>query len=85
MEDSDQLFSFLNTKVSNTKSIGNINKSKDILNQIRKEVSNIKKLVPREKRCPNYKCQKKWQNCTSKHMPIIKDNSFKKNYKCAFC
>ena len=86
MEDSDQHFSFINAKNNSDKSMNNVNKSGKILKNIRKEVANIKKLVPRKKRCPNFKCQKKWQNCTSKHKPIIKNNSFmKKVHKCSSC
>ncbi len=86
MEDSDQLFTFIKNKKLPNKSIGKINKSNTLLKDIRKEVANIKKLIPRKKRCPNFKCQKKWQNCTNKHKPIIKDNSFiKKIHKCSHC
>ena len=86
MEDSDQQFSFIIDKKTPYKSLGKNNKSNKILDTIRNEVSNIKKLIPREKRCPNFKCQKKWKNCTSKHRPIIKGNTFtKKKHKCAFC
>jgi len=84
-EESDQIYTFLKP-IKDVKSIGTVNKSESILKNIRKEVSNIKKLIPRNKRCPNFKCQKKWQNCTSKHRPIIKDNSFlKKIKKCNTC
>ena len=86
MEDSDQVFSFITQNKIKNKSIGNVNKSNTLLKNIRKEVANIKTLIPRKKRCPNFKCQKKWQNCTSKHKPIIKDNSFtKKIHKCSHC
>ena len=51
----------------------------------KENVSKVKSLLPRKKRCPNFKCQKKWNNCTTKHRPIIKENTFTKKHKCKFC
>jgi hypothetical protein len=67
-EDGDEYYNFLENENPKNKN----KKDLKLLDKIKKNINKVRAIIPREKRCPNYKCSKPWQNCTSKHKRVIK-------------
>ena len=65
MEDVDDNYKIINTKISS-------GKDKGLIDNIKKSINKVKELIPRKKRKMNNNCQKKWHNCTSSHKVVLK-------------
>lgn len=65
MEDVDDNYKIINTKITS----GN---DKGLIDNIKKSINKVKELIPRKKRKMTNNCQKKWQNCTSSHKVVLK-------------
>lgn len=65
MEDVDDNYKIINTKITS-------GKDKGLIDNIKKSINKVKELIPRKKRKMTNNCQKKWQNCTSSHKVVLK-------------
>ena len=65
MEDVDDNYKIINTKITS-------GKDKGLIDNIKKSINKVKELIPRKKRKATNNCQKKWQNCTSSHKIVLK-------------